>query len=38
LGPPVKVARPDRPLADGSMPPCSLQGKNFCVLTNDYPM
>ncbi|XP_076315757.1 uncharacterized protein LOC143228376 [Tachypleus tridentatus] len=37
LGPPQFVKRPDRPLPDGEMPPCAVSGKNFCVLTDDYP-
>jgi hypothetical protein len=34
----VSVSRPDKPLADGSTPPCTLTGKNFCVFTSDYPV
>ena len=34
----VAVSRPDKPLADGSTPPCTLTGKNFCVFTSDYPV
>ncbi|XP_013787149.1 protein spaetzle-like, partial [Limulus polyphemus] len=37
LGPPQTVVRPDRPLPDFGMPPCALSGKNFCILTDDYP-
>lgn len=32
------MARPDKPLADGKMPNCTLLGTNFCIITNDYPM
>ena len=38
LGPPTKIARPDQPLADGSMPNCTLLGSNYCIITKDYPM
>ncbi|OQR80330.1 hypothetical protein BIW11_05132, partial [Tropilaelaps mercedesae] len=38
LGIAVKVTRLDRSLFDGSVPPCKVKGRNFCVLTNDYPM
>ncbi|KAG9509910.1 hypothetical protein GZH46_01560, partial [Fragariocoptes setiger] len=37
-GAPVAVRRPDAPLSSGQMPNCTLTGKNFCVLTKDYPM
>lgn len=37
-GPAIAVRRPDEPLANGQMPNCTLTGKNFCVLTKDYPM
>lgn len=37
-GPAIAVRRPDEPLANGQMPNCTLTGKNFCVITKDYPM
>lgn len=37
-GPSIAVRRPDEPLANGQVPNCTLTGKNFCVLTKDYPM
>lgn len=37
-GPSIAVRRPDEPLANGQVPNCTLSGKNFCVLTKDYPM
>lgn len=37
-GPSIAVRRPDEPLANGQVPNCTLSGKNFCVLTQDYPM
>ncbi|XP_028966762.1 neurotrophin 1-like [Galendromus occidentalis] len=37
LGKAVRVPRPDRPV-NGTIPPCKVKGRNFCVLTNDYPM
>lgn len=37
-GPSIAVRRPDEPLANGQIPNCTLTGKNFCVLTKDYPM
>lgn len=37
-GPSISVRRPDEPLANGQVPNCTLTGKNFCVLTKDYPM
>lgn len=38
LGPPERLTRPDQPLADGTMPNCTLLGENYCILTKDYPM
>lgn len=37
-GPSIAVRRPDEALANGQVPNCTLTGKNFCVLTKDYPM
>ncbi|XP_022644257.1 vegetative cell wall protein gp1-like, partial [Varroa destructor] len=34
----VETQQPDRTLLDKSSPPCKVKGRNFCVLTSDYPM